>query len=123
MNNIINFVPEIKPSFVTIFHELMHLVQHANPKMPKTEEFCSISAMARVPKELMDDDIIPYITYYSLKLRGELAEFCREAIKYRDNGGRDYLDYLRNELEKAEERGVLHLKKKFLSEFVCKNNF
>ena len=93
-NFLVRFRVDLMPTFVTIFHELMHLVQHSTDA-PKTEEYCSIYAMARMPEEFVDDSI-PYIG--GDPVRFKLAELCRETVKYRESGKRDYIMYLRKRL-------------------------
>lgn len=96
-NNIIKFGINKHPTYVSIFHELMHLVQHSNSSMPKTEEFCSIYAMARMPEGLVDENSIPYIG--SCNKMSEVPSICKMAIKYRETGKRDYINFVRRKLE------------------------
>ena len=93
-NFLVRFRVDLMPTFVTIFHELMHLVQHSIDA-PKTEEYCSIYAMARMPEKFVDDTI-PYIGGNPLKFK--LSELCRDAVRYRESGKRDYIMYLRKKL-------------------------
>ena len=93
-NFLIRFRVDLRPSFVTIFHELMHLVQWDSDE-PKTEEYCSIYAMARMPNELVDDPI-PYIGGDFINL--SLAQLCRDTVKYRESGRRNYIQFLRKKL-------------------------
>ena len=96
-NFLVRFRVDLMPTFVTIFHELMHLVQYSIDA-PKTEEYCSIYAMARMPEEFVDDSI-PYIGGDHDKLK--LSELCRDAVRYRESGRRDYIMYLRKRLCQA----------------------
>lgn len=97
-NSLINFRVNLIPSFVTIFHELMHIVAFKN-NLPKTEEFCSVYAMARMPFGLVDYSI-PYIGGDVDKEKQ--AEVCREAVKYREKGHKNYLEYVRKRVFKKE---------------------
>jgi len=101
-NRIIMFRPDKVPTFVTVFHELMHLaiekVNENGGKLPKTEEFCSIAAMARMPPELVDEDAIPYIGVPKIPIPMSLyPELCRNALEYRKRR-RDYVRWLRERI-------------------------
>ena len=101
-NNLVSFSPERRPTYVTIFHELMHLVQYHAPDMPsKSEEFCSIYAMARMPEHLVDKPEIPYIVA-DFPYSGLLPGLCRKATRYRAKGNRDYVRYLKRKLEERK---------------------
>ena len=101
-NRIIMFPTDKVPTFVTVFHELMHLaiekVNENGGKLPRTEEFCSIAAMARMPPELVDEDAIPYIGAPKIPIPTNLyPELCRRALEYRKHR-RDYVRWLRERL-------------------------
>jgi len=99
INRIVKFAVDRPPTFVTIFHELMHLTIHKRKengeKLPGTEEFCSIAAMARMPPELIDEDRIPYVGCF--RSRESVPELCRSALEYRKIR-RNYIQFLRKRL-------------------------
>lgn len=96
-NTLMAFLWDIEPKYVTVFHELMHFVQHTNDDNPKTEEWNSIYAMARMPNEFVDDDI-PYISHDEISFC-LLVDCCRDAIRYRENGNRNYIKYLKDKIK------------------------
>ena len=101
-NRIILFKPNKVPTFVTVFHELMHIaiekVNENGGKLPKTEEFCSIAAMARMPPNWVDEDAIPYIGAPKIPIPINLyPELCRRALEYRKQR-RDYIRWLRERI-------------------------
>ena len=83
---------------VCIFHELMHIVQRIRD-LPKTEEYCSIHAMARMPNHLVDCDYISYISDNGN--REYNADLCRKAVGYRESGGRGYIKYVKSLIRDA----------------------
>lgn len=87
----------------TIFHELMHIVQQVS-NLPKTEEFCSIHAMARMPNRLVDEDRISYITKNGDRKHN--ADICRKAVQYRESGKRGYIKYAKKLLDEMDESKV-----------------
>lgn len=100
-NNLIRFRVDLKPTYVTIFHELMHLVQHSDGS-PKTEEFCSIYAMSRMPVDLVDTKEIPYIGTYKFSKKEAIA-LCKDAVKYREKGHRAYIAKLRDGISRKNK--------------------
>lgn len=106
INRIILFKPDKIPSFVTIFHELMHLaiekMNENGENLPKTEEFCSIAAMARMPPDLVDEDRIPYIGISTSIPTNLYPELCKRALEYRKRK-RDYIRWLRRRIEDIKE--------------------
>ena len=80
-----------------IFHELMHIVQVLS-NTPKTEEHCSIHAMARMPNHLVDAD---EVTYVGDGDRAHNADICRKAVKYRKSGKRGYIKYAKALLDEV----------------------
>ena len=102
LNNIVFFNPK-KLTYVTIFHELMHLavtvLRRKGVKVPDTEEYVSIAAMARMPPELVDENSIPYIAYnIPSEVKNKIPELCRQALEYRKQR-RDYIKFLRRKIE------------------------
>ena len=87
LNRIIRFQIETKPTFVTVFHELAHIViyklSESGKDVPRrSEEFCSIFAMARMPPELIDEDAVPYVGKYKVP-REYVPKICKKALEYR----------------------------------------
>lgn len=110
-NNIIRFnldylnnAEKVEGWNATIFHELMHIVQSVS-NTPKTEEHCSIHAMARMPNHLVDEDRISYITENGN--REHNADICRAAVKYRESGKRGYIKYAKKLLDEVDESKVV----------------
>ena len=91
-NNLVSFNVRVKITYNMIFHELMHLVHNSN--YPKTEESCSIYGLARMPPELVDSNDIPYILS-NVKNIAKIPQKCRDAIKYKESGHRNYIQFLR----------------------------
>lgn len=92
-NNMLFLSESEEPKFVTIFHELSHIVIKKY-KLPKTEIFCCIYGMARMPDKFVDMKI-PKINVY----RKYANRLCKKAIEYREKGNRDYVRYLRELLD------------------------
>lgn len=101
-NNLVKFRADIPLKYVTTFHELMHLVAWQNDKTPKTEEYCSVYAMARMRWDLVDDEI-PYI-YHGDRELWQIPGICRLVVKYRESGHRDYLKFYSGLIGKYPER-------------------
>ena len=78
---------------ISIFHELMHVVVYVK-RLPKTEEYCSIYAMARMPNDMVDSDEIPYITENGDRKTN--ADLCRKAVEFNESGKRGYIKYLKS---------------------------
>ena len=99
VNRIIKFRVNVPPSYVTVFHELAHLairwLSEQGVKLPKTEEFCSIFAMARMPPELIDINKIPYIGEPRIP-KEQIPILCRKALEYRKKH-RNYIQWLRKQ--------------------------
>ncbi len=102
LNRILLFRPSKVPTYVTVFHELMHLaiakVNENGEKLPKTEEFCSISAMARMPPEFVDEKSIPYVGRPVSVSLIDVPELCKMALQYRKRR-RDYIRWLRRRIK------------------------
>ena len=80
-----------------IFHEFMHMVAYISD-LPKTEEYCSIHAMARMPNHLVDLDLIAYVGDGD---RTHTADICRKAVEYRESGKRGYIKYAKALLDEV----------------------
>lgn len=78
---------------ICIFHELMHIVVGIE-KLPQTEQYCSIYAMARMPNEMVDEDEILYIAENGD--RKVNADLCRKAVEFNESGKRGYIKYLKS---------------------------
>ena len=98
LNNIVFFNPNKPLSFVTVFHELMHLavaaMRRKGAKVPASEQYVSIASIARMPAELYDENSIPYIIdEIPEHLKQKIPELCRQALEYRKHR-RNYIQYL-----------------------------
>lgn len=102
-NNVVLFKVDVKPTNVTVFHELTHLALHKNARKPKSENYCSVSAMARMPPELVDEQQIPYIGLTGVPARA-IPGLCKQAIKYREKGNHHYIKYLKQQAEKLARK-------------------
>jgi len=79
---------------VTIFHELMHVVQGLSNEIPYGERACSVFAVARMPPGLVEG-VIPYIdTCKRICHKKKFPELCCQAIQARKKGHRNYIVYL-----------------------------
>ena len=91
-NMMVKFKINYNPSFRTIFHEIMHLVQYNCKDFPKTEQSCDIFSLARIPEELMllEKDNSCYVIS-----RGNYSdvEIAKKALEYRNSGKKDYIRY------------------------------
>ena len=81
---------------VAIFHEFMHVVTHIK-RLPKTEQYCGVYGMARMPNDMVDSDEIPYITENGD--RKVNADLCRKAVEFNESGKRGYIKYLKSIVE------------------------
>jgi len=99
MDMIIRFNPRVKPTYVTIFHELAHLAifkrVELGEKLPRwSEKYTSIFAMSRIPPELIDEERIPAVTNFPKHKKHLIPELCRKALEYRERHKRDYVRFL-----------------------------
>lgn len=79
---------------VTIFHELMYIVQGLSNEIPCGERACSIFAVARMPPGLVEG-VIPYIdTSNRICHKKKFPELCCQAIQARKKGYQNYIVYL-----------------------------
>ena len=99
-NCVLRFNVEKYITNVTIFHELMHIVNWRNEASPRTEEFNSISAIARMPPNMVDEDNIPYIASTTRIKCAELPGICSKALTERVKGNRKYIKWLQEELRR-----------------------
>ena len=109
-NNIVFFNPRDPPSYVTVFHELMHLVvaklRREGRKVPRTEAYVSIAAVARMPSHLVDENRIPYVVEEVPEhLAPKLPELCRKALEHRKHR-RNYIQYLKKLIEEEKKKVV-----------------
>jgi len=85
---------DMKHRNVTIFHELMHIVQGLSNEIPNGERACSIFAIARMPPGLVEG-VIPYIdTSNRICHKKKFPELCRQVIQARKKGHQNYIVYL-----------------------------
>ena len=94
-NNVTRFNLYAHISKTVIYHELMHCVQWRNPEMPKTEEYCSIAATARMPAEEVDSNEIAYIVCERKIPVTDFPAACRQALAYAKNGHKNYIQHLK----------------------------
>jgi hypothetical protein len=79
-------------SMQTIFHELGHFLQRSIKEIPSGEQACSIYALARMPEELVDDCVIPYIGCVP---ESKIPYYCQLGLKLRnENKERRYIKKL-----------------------------
>ena len=97
------------PTYWTLAHEFMHLVQFNNDSIPSGERAIDIHALARVPIELIDDSpsylVVPDDIRDSWSLQyAELAHrLAKEALTQRDSGVRRYAVWWEDEFEKIAD--------------------
>jgi hypothetical protein len=94
----LNFNIKYIPSYVTIFHELGHQLQHIRVA-PSGEKQASIFGIARLPDHLADEDRLPYVC---LAPRIKLRYYCNLAIKYKNDGIKYYI----KEIEKIIDADI-----------------
>lgn len=99
----INFKIDLIPSYITIFHELGHILQFLK-LAPSGEESASIFGLSRIPLELCDVDYIPY---FGPIPREHIPTLCKSAIQKRESGERHYLKWAYSEfLNMQKTRGL-----------------
>jgi hypothetical protein len=94
------------PTYYTVAHELMHLVQFNSKDIPSGERACDIYALARIPPEFIDESptylVVPRgrrgkWTARDAKMAHELAV---EALQKRKNGLRAYAVWWEQEFDR-----------------------
>ncbi len=94
------------PTYFTIAHELMHLVQFKSDGMPGDETACDIFTLARLPPTLIDES--PAYLFVPSKARevwreadAELAHaLAKVAIEKLEEGDESYVSYWEDEFER-----------------------
>lgn len=102
INYFIRLPVESTPSNQVLFHELAHLEIYERDRftaeLPTTsEEFCSIYAVARMPKDMLFRSDIAYLGTPSAP-QDEWPSICRRALEYRESN-RDYIKQCKEWLE------------------------
>ena len=90
-----------RPSLVTTFHELAHIVQFQKEGVPAGEKAATIWGIARMPVRLVDSNWLPYI---SLAPRDRMPELCQHALQQRAAGNRHYIKWLDTWIESEKAR-------------------
>lgn len=93
------------PTYFTIAHELMHLVQFNSDGMPSDETACDIFTLARLPSRLIDES--PAYLFVPPKARevwreadAELAHrLAKVAVEKLEEGDESYVSYWEDEFE------------------------
>lgn len=99
------------PTYWTLAHELMHLVQFNDDEIPGGERAIDIQALARVPPELIDDS--PSYLVVPDEIRDSWSEkhatlahmLAKEALKKRQTGLRRYAVWWEDEFETKTQLG------------------
>jgi hypothetical protein len=94
------------PTYYTVAHELMHLVQFNNSSIPGGERACDVYALSRLPPRFIDESptylVVPpgrrgRWTHEDAKMAHELAS---EAIRRRNAGLKRYAVWWESEFER-----------------------
>lgn len=94
------------PTYYTVGHEFMHLVQFNSRDIPGGERACDVYALARLPPEYIDESptylVVPRgrrgrWTARDARMAHELAE---EALRRRKDGLRRYASWWEDEFER-----------------------
>lgn len=95
------------PSYWTLAHEMMHLAQFNEDRIPGGERATDVYALARLPPELIDDSPSYLVITQDIrddwgKRHSELAhELAKDAIKRRKDGLRKYASWWEDEFERC----------------------
>jgi hypothetical protein len=98
----INFNIKYMPSYVTIFHELGHHLQHMR-LAPSGEKQASIFGLVRMPDHLADEDRMPYI---KLVPRLKIRHYCNLAIQYKNRGIKYYIKELEKVIDADNRKNI-----------------
>lgn len=91
------------PSYITIFHELGHILQFLRVA-PSGEQQASIYGLSRIPISLCDGDYIPYLGRIPREL---IPSFCASVLAQKASGTAHYLQWAETELQKIRtERSI-----------------
>ncbi len=94
------------PTYYTVAHELMHLVQFNSKDIPGGERACDVYALARLPPELIDEDPTYLVVPRGRRVRwtsedARMAhEIAVEALRRRNDGLRTYASWWEDEFER-----------------------
>lgn len=94
------------PTNWTIAHEMMHLAQFNDGRIPGGERAIDVYALARLPTELIDDSPSYLVITQDIRddwgdRHSELAhQLAKESIRLRDGGLRNYASWWEDEFEK-----------------------
>ena len=94
------------PTYWTLAHELMHLAQFNDDRIPGGERACDVFALARLPPELIDDS--PSYLVITQDIRDDWGpkhsrlahDLAKEAIWLRKGGLRKYASWWEDEFER-----------------------
>jgi len=96
----------VYPTYWTMAHEMMHLAQFNDERIPGGERATDIFALARLPPELIDDSPSYLVITQDIRddwsgKHSELAhELAKEGIRRRDGGLRKYASWWEDEFER-----------------------
>jgi len=94
------------PTYYTVAHELMHLVQFNSKDLPGGERACDIHALARLPPEFIDESPTYLVVPRGRRGRWTAAdarmahELALEALRRREQGLRRYASWWEQEFER-----------------------
>ena len=97
------------PTYWTLAHELMHLVQFNDESIPGGERTMDIYALTRTPPELIDDSPSYLVVPDEIRdswgnKHAELAHLlAKEALKKRNDGVRRYAVWWEDEFERRSQ--------------------
>ncbi|UCE44987.1 MAG: hypothetical protein JSU93_06245 [Methanobacteriota archaeon] len=93
------------PTYYTIAHELMHLVQFNSDEIPSGETACDIFTLERLPPRFIDESptylfVPPRAREAWREVDAELAHtLAKTAVKRLENGDASYASYWEDEFE------------------------
>lgn len=98
------------PTYWTLGHEMMHLAQFNNGRIPGGERACDMYALSRLATELIDDSpsylVVPPRIRKKWRLEhAQLAhDLAKEALERRSKGLKRYMIWWEDEFEKRAPR-------------------
>jgi hypothetical protein len=96
----------VYPTYWTLAHEMMHLAQFNEDRIPGGERAMDIYALSRLPTDLIDDSPSYLVITQDIrddwsKRHSELARgLAKESLRLRDNGLRKYASWWEDEFER-----------------------
>ncbi len=96
----------VYPTYWTIAHEMMHLAQFNDDRIPGGERATDVFALSRLPPEFIDDSPSYLVIIQEIRDKwgprhSELAhKLAKEAIRRREDGLRKYLSWWEDEFER-----------------------